>query len=358
MSQTLNGQIMFANGHPLAGVRVRIFDKDLPEQGDDDLTVTEGVSDESGAFAVEYERSRYLDPVADADDALDLPFDIAAELRNLPRLLDIYRPYAQFRYTYQGEERQHEAFLRPFKSDFHLPELPPVLFLPSIHGWRFTNRFKGYFIPFSTPALPDIPSVTATYGLCGGMCASALDFALAGQARPAEDTVPKRTTDLHRYIYRRQNDSFGQFGEQIARFVRWMRLPDEGLHGTERKAYDEFQQIRRKLEVGVPVPIGLVYVSTQETYQIWQNHQVLAISYKDADDGSVDLRIYEPNAPMRDDVIIHCERVTIPNPSGDSDAEPIYGFRSRQRIGTGRRKKVRGFFEMPYNPVHPPEQLA
>jgi hypothetical protein len=70
----------------------------------------------------------------------------------LPDLGDIYLPYLQFNYTFNGFIRQHVAPLGIFQHKFHLPENPPVEFLPSIHGFSFTNNFSGYFLPFSTPS--------------------------------------------------------------------------------------------------------------------------------------------------------------------------------------------------------------
>lgn len=348
MAQEFSGTICFANGRAAANVRVRVFDKDVPGKDDDDLTLQEGLSDAAGHFVVRFAPSRFLDfREVTTREPRRLPFDWSLETRSrrLPDLTDIYLPYLQFDYIFNGYPRSHTAFLLPFKHEFRLPETPGVAFRPSLHGFKFTNRFPGYFLPFSIPALPDIPSVDKIYGLCGGMTAAAYDFCLAGYPIPVNTRVPKRASPLHQYIYRRQNDSLGFLGQQVVRFARWMALPDDTVHGVRKKSYDEVQKIRPLLDDGTLAPVGLVYVSTRDTLKIWENHQVLAYGYNDNEDGTLDVHVYDPNYPRRDDVVIHCEPVAV-----GSDM----GFRSVQQIGKLTSKGVRGFFAMPYVPVEPP----
>lgn len=363
MSHDFTGRVLSANGRAVPGVRVRVFDKDSPGKGDDDLTIKEGLSDDQGLFTVRFSPSRYLDfKELSAKLPKNLLFDWTRETRRLrlPDLTDVYLPYLKFYYSHQGQARTHTAFLRPFKREFRLPEATQVTFIPSQHGYQFVNRFKGYFIPFSVPAIPDLPSDTNIYGLCGGMVASSYDFLLAGRSIPPTDQIPKSRSPLHQYIYQRQNDSFGSFGEQIVRFARWMALPDGTSQGTQKKTWDEFEKIRASLDDGSPVPIGLVYESAQDTLQIWKNHQVLAVGYEEKPEGKVRLHIYDPNHPKRDDVAVTCERVSVGSsylPGSPPRVATIFGLRGEQRIGGRKKKDVRGFFAMPYVPVEPPAGL-
>ncbi len=360
MSHQLTGRILYASGSPAANVRVRVFDQDAPGKIDDDLTVEEGLSDAEGQFTVRFAPSKYLDwREVTTREPRNLPFDWTLETRTrrLPDLTDLYLPYLRFDYAIANRPRTHRTFLQPFQRKFRLPELPPSAFLPSQHGFKFVNRFKGYFIPFSVPAIPDIPSVTNIYGLCGGMVASAYDFLLAGREIPAGDKAPKRASPLHQYIYRRQNDSFGPLGDQIVRFARWMALPDDTMHGTQRKTHDEFEQLRASLDDGNPSPIGLVYVSTEDTLEIWKNHQVLAYGYTEREDGTLDVHIYDPNYPLRDDVTVQCARVPLGSqfvPGLPPRVTTQHGFKCVQRLGGQKHKDVRGFFAMPYVAVEPP----
>lgn len=363
MAQKLSGRILFANGQAAPGVQVHVFDKDAPGKRDDDLTLKAGLSDENGQFTVEFSPSKYLDFKEIAVKApRNLLFDWTLETRThrIPDLTDLYRPYLQFQYTIDNKDRIHTSFLAPFKREFRLPEIPKATFTPSVHGFQFVNRFRGYFLPFSVPTIPDLPSDTNIYGLCGGMVAASYDFLLADRPIPKDDKVPKRASPLHQYLYQRQNDSLGSFGVQVVRFARWMALPDGTLHGTQRKSADEFEKIRAILDDGNPSPIGLVYVSAQDTLEIWKNHQVLAVGYTEHDNGKLDVHIYDPNHPKRDDVTIDCERVVVGTSHQAGPPRRIinhYGLRCVQRVGGRKKKDVRGFFAMPYVPVVPPAGL-
>lgn len=315
MSQTFTGIVQFANGAPAANVTVRLFDADVLTE-DDDLTVKPGLSDEKGVFTLSYDPSRDLD------------------------FADVFRPYLYFSYTHHGETRQHKADVQPNQRDYRLPEIPPVEFIPATHGFQYVNRYPGYWIPFSVPSVPDIPSVSAIYGLCGGMCATAMDFLLAGRQIPQRRRRPGRVTPLHRYIHRRQVDSLTG-GTQVARFVRWMSLPDTAVH---LRTAEELKTLRQNLDNGIPTPIGMVYVSTKDTMQIWQNHQVLACNYKELDDGRIRILIYDPNYPRRNDVFV------------ESWSDGNVGVQSVQRIGK-KNKVTRGYFVMPYTPQIPPTIL-
>ncbi len=314
---TYTGVIQYANAKPAEGVKVRLFDKDIIGD-DDDLTVIEGVSGADGLFTVTHAPDRELN------------------------FTDVYLPYLEFSYEWNGRFQTHRKFIQPFERVFKLPEMPPIEFIPSKHGLQFVNRFAGYWLPFSIPTIPDIPSVTAIYGLCGGMSATSYDFALAGMRIPQRRRRPGRITPLHQYLHRRQVDSLGMLGKQVVRFVRWMTLPDEAV---QLRTAEEVKSLKPRLAAGIPVPIGLVYISTRDTYQIWQNHQVLAVGYEEGDNGRFTIKIYEPNYPRRDDVSIQCW------------ADGRGGLKSIQIIGD-KSKHVRGFFTMPYEPIMPPASLG
>ena len=353
--KTFKGQVLYADGTPIAGVTVRIYDRDAGKNDDDDLTELAGHSDSEGFFEVVYEPSRYLDYTRPGLTATgeELPFDWTHDIfaRKLSDLADVYLPYLRFTYQRYGEERTHEAYLTLFKRTFRLPDLPPRVFKPSVHGFRFPNRFQGYFIPFSVPALPDIPSPNNIYGMCGGMVAAALDLMYAGVPRPESTQIPIRRTPLHGYIYQRQNDSLGAFGNQVVKFAHYMALPDDGPYGTMRRTLSNFISIRGRLDDHNPVPIGLVYVSARDTLRIWENHQVLATHYELTAEDRFRLYLYDPNHPLDDLNYLECERVTIAGNLADN--KPLYGLKCAQFARGKYKKRVRAFFAMPYVPVRP-----
>src|ERR671919_403397 len=141
-------------------------------------------------------------------------------------------------------------------------------FQPTVHGFNFRNSFSGYPLPFEIPYLAQ---ASASYGLCGGMSAAACDFYAAGRAIPATDTVPTKDTPLYDYLYQRQLATLGESGAYILKFLAWMALPDDNVHGTRSLTYhEEFPAVRRELDQGRPVVIGLVYITTKKRTQVWE----------------------------------------------------------------------------------------
>lgn len=220
-------------------------------------------------------------------------------------------------------------------------------FHPSVHSFRFGNRFPGDPTPWAWLHLSG--EAARIYGLCGGMCAAVYDLRRVGGQIPPDGEPPAKEKPLYRYIYRRQWQTLGFLWSYVLKFAQWMLLSDEGPHGTWRRTYAEFPTIRARLQAGELSPLGLVYVSAKETLVLWKNHQVLAYALTSAGPDQLDLHIYDPNFERRDDVVIHAERVVI-----QETPQPVYGYRCVERVGTGIQFKVRGFFPMPYRPVVPP----
>lgn len=362
MAENFSGKVLFANGFPAQNVLVRVFDQDEPGKGDDDLTVDPGRSDHEGKFTVRYEPSRYLDlNTIQTQEPRNPPWDwtLTTHTRRIPDITDIYLPYLEFRYTFNGRRCIHTVFMMPFQTEFRLPEIPAFNFQPSMHGFKFVNNFSGYPLPFSIPSLPNLSAVSKAYGLCGGMASAAYDFVLAGRNIPTLTTAPAQGSILHRYLYRRQVDTFGAMGEYIAKFAQWMVLPDDTILGTQKRTYDEFEEIRAKLDDGNPVVLGLVYVSGSDSLEIWNNHQVLAYSYSEVSATTIDINIYDPNYPLRDDATIRAERVPVGTtfvPGVPPRKRTVLGFKCTQRL-SNLNKTVHGFFAMPYVPVVPPADL-
>ena len=361
MARSFSGRILFANKSPAQGVQVRIFDKDDPGKIDDDLTIEPGISDDQGYFNVIYEPQRYLDfKEIEIKVPRLMPADWFLAIRRLrmPDINDVYLPYLQFKYELNGRMRIHNVSLNPYIKEFKLPENMPVDFVPSIHGYKFDNSFPGYPLPFSVPDLPHIPNIPDSYGLCGGMSASAYDFILAGRDIPQNTEVPAQGSLLHKYLYRRQIDTFGPYGKYIIKFLEWMRFPNDTIHGTQKLSHDEFERIQLKLDDKNPVLLGLIYVKWNESKKIWNNHQVLAYKYSEPNSNEIIVNIYDPNFQERDDIIIHAKRVPVGSIIASSYSKmTIFGLKCMQKIGDQDYKEIHGFFEIPYVFVEPPENL-
>jgi hypothetical protein len=360
MASKITGKISFTNERVAQNVEVRVFDKDSPGKGDDDLTIDPGLSDSHGIFTVQYDPGRYVDfaniPVLNLRRP-SIRGDVSGSGLRLPNLMDIYSPYLQFSYTIDGQARTYTTQIALFQGHYLLPETAPIQFKPSQDGFRFFNWFSGFILPFSIPFINS--KVDSHYGLCGGMSAAAYDFLLAGRKAPETEEVPKAGTIFQRYLFRRSIDSFAM-GESILQFARWMALPDLGPNGTCALTLGEYQKIRDELDQQRLVPLGLIYdkgKSPQDIAQnVWNNHQVLAYGYAENADSSVDVRIYDPNEPKNDDVTLHAEKVQV----GESAGEALYGLTT---IEKGKKltipvdPPVYGFFRMPYQPVEPPASL-
>lgn len=335
----LNGRVVFANGAAAPGVRVRVFDQDAPGKEDDDLTLVPGESDSQGRFVVRFDPGRFLDY-----SRVSL---LGLGKVSLPDVSDSYLPYALFNYTVDGQPCEHRIPLGIFQSEFSLPHAQPHNFLPSRNGFAFANAFPGYPLPFSVPFMPEGGKVAPVYGLCGGMSSAACDFFLAGRALPEVTQPPKRGTRLHSYLYRRAMDTFDR-GRSIVRFAEWMALPDDTPLGLHQRNRESFEELRQRLARHELVVLGLVYDRgsglKEVLKRIWNNHQVLAYGCDANPDGTFDVRVYDPNYPALDDIILHMAPVED-------------GLSCVQRRADRELRPVRGFFAMPYEPIDPPPNL-
>jgi hypothetical protein len=367
-------RVLYANGQAAAGVAVRIFDEDDPGKGDDDLTISPGVSDANGLFSLRYAPSRYLDASqVPSGERLSHLWGWAGEsaLAETPDRTDIYKPYLELRYTIGSQARLHRMAFSPYKTEIRLPESLPLGFLPTRHGFRFANSFPGSLLPFTIPGLPtgNIPPV---YGLCGGMASAAYDLYLAGRDVPNREASsvlppPARRTRLHRYLFRRLIDSFG-FGVPLIKLAQWMTMPLDTPLGLQRRTYQAFEHgepgdpasaIRARLQAGGAVQLCVIYDLASNGRDvlklIWNNHQVLAYAFEDQIGGDVRIRVYDPNYPLRDDILLEARRVILGNQPGPGGVSiPLFGYQTVQKRTSQTLRDVHAFFPMPYTQVEPP----
>jgi hypothetical protein len=201
-------------------------------------------------------------------------------------------------------------------------------FLPSTSGFAYDNNAWPHN-PIRQFKLGNVASLNigdAANGLCGGMSFTLADLHRAGlpggpDARPAYES-PRYT-----YIVQRQIDSF-QDGVVPLRFYTLMspvRAEREtwleqllGRFGVDRHSRTwtmiqvEWPTIRKQLDSGQLAAIGLVRTVSADPNQLSHNHQVLAWGY-DLDGTKVSLRIWDPNFPRDDEVVLGFDAA---NPSG------------------------------------------
>jgi hypothetical protein len=218
------------------------------------------------------------------------------------------------------------------------------IFAPLIHGFSFQNSFPG--IPFLVRKNSIINELVHilffrknSYGLCGGMCFTALDYFYAEKKLPSLESPPEVGDFLHSYIFKRQNNTYGRFGKFISKFIHWSLISDIKL---QRNTYKEFFDIRLSLDRNQPIVLGLVYVHLSQSLAIWSNHQVIAYKYEIDSERST-LYLYDPNFPGREDIALELIRTE-------------KGLQCIQRdLQSDAGIPVRGFFKIPYSFNSPPE---
>lgn len=223
-------------------------------------------------------------------------------------------------------------------------------FLPSRHGFAFTNAWPSQPALVLDTHLGQIDIGNAAAGLCGGMVFICLDYWHAAVAPPT--TRPAPGEPLYRQIVRRLIESWN-LPAGIAQYYQCMNLPDGDTdvdvlgrrividHGLAwRTAQVQWPLIRADLDRGIPAPLGVVAVRSSRPADLALNHQVLAYDY-DRSGTEVSVRVYDPNRGQRDDIWIRF------------DGSPATGstvFTHTLDIG----HPVRGFFRTPYTPAPPP----
>ncbi len=224
--------------------------------------------------------------------------------------------------------------------------MPTVLgFMASVNGLHFTNNFPSEpDITIPTPVGP-IGIGDASNGLCGGMVFTVLDIFTAGLPPLQDLTQPSDPSPLFDYIVKRLIDSFDNL-LLIAKYFMWMQRPYHDTWywgaGTVRLTIGEWPAIKGSLDAGVAVPLACIIPWSQNPFDLGQNHQVLAYGYNTQDDGTVSVRVYDPNTgPVNaDSVFINFN----PNDHTVPLTDNVFVD------GT-----IRGFFRVPYGFSNPSE---
>ena len=227
----------------------------------------------------------------------------------------------------------------------------PENFLPSRHGFAFTNNWPSQPAfteptPFGTITLGD-----ASAGLCGGMVFAAVDHWRAGVTPPGQR--PAADTHLYRFIVDRLVDSW-HIPAGIVQYFQWMNLPDGDSTFTllRRRVLTErglawrtikvqWPAVMRDLDRGVPVPLGVVTVRSADPHDLAHNHQVLAFGYTRSGTW-VTVAVYDPNRGDRDDIAIGFDTSTPTKPTTFTH-------------NLGIDHQVRGFFRAAYSPRDLPQ---
>jgi hypothetical protein len=204
-----------------------------------------------------------------------------------------------------------------------------VGFLPSRHGLHFANRFPpGPTIRFG-PIDPRWFGVgDASQGLCGGMVFTARDLWQANVEPPLDREPPRNRSARFRSIVRRQVESLDWMRVPLRFFNLSSFRPAPGRRRREDVTLDdEWPRVRAELEAGRPAMLGLIRQASANPFLLGLNHQVMA--YAAAwDDRAIRIRIYDPNWPDRDDVMLQIDLRPDGRPASlaQCTGEPLLAF--------------------------------
>src|SRR5438094_3643656 len=165
------------------------------------------------------------------------------------------------------------------------------------------------------------------------MAFAARDFFEARVDPPAGEDPPLPESPLFNYLVDRLIDSLDAPNGPL-RYFQWMSLPDEdtwlgrGLRSMSLR--EEWPQIKKDIDQGHPVPLGLIRAHSHDPRDLGTNHQVLCHGYEtDVTDQLDRLVVYDPNHP-RERVVLTVDRSFGGERLLYSTGEPTRGFfRSR-----------------------------
>jgi len=205
-------------------------------------------------------------------------------------------------------------------------------FSPPDNGFRFVNRFElDLPVKFTLPLVGPLDLSQVVFGLCGGMCFSALDYFYRGESLPLANDPEQIDARLLVYLCERQLDSLSI--PVLLKVLEWMLIEDEEVAG--RMGRYEIPKLRRQLDQGKPAVLGLIRARGWENPT--RNHQVLATGYTlDESSGHLSIQLYDPNHPGQT-VSLELK----PAPAGSRTRPPGWITQS-----TG--EELRGFFVIPY----------
>jgi hypothetical protein len=189
------------------------------------------------------------------------------------------------------------------------------------HGFLFPNRFnlKGILI---------FPKAPFYYGLCGGMCFTALDIYYQKNQSPDFTDPEHLPKNLLSYLIKRQLHSTGF--RSLFKLLLWLFQPTTKLF--DNSVCHELPRILTSLNAGCPVPI--ILIRSKKLRNPTNNHQILIIGYK-INNAITELQSYDPNYPGRLTIM------RINQESGHSEIIQSTG------------ETVRGFFVNYYKPKTP-----
>jgi hypothetical protein len=224
-------------------------------------------------------------------------------------------------------------------------------FLPSRNGFGFVNRWPAgpafeWRLRYFRIGIGEVAE-----GLCGGMCFTAADRYLRGEAPPSDAGPPPWGTPLFDEIAHRQLDSL-ELGRTPLRFW-WAAARLQAGRWTAGDQVREWRAIRADIDAGRPAMLGLVRSAAVNPFALTKNHQVLGFAYE-AGPALATIRIYDPNHPGRDDVSTRLRIGGVATPGAPATAPAGAGRATVERpvsLEQTTGEPLLALLRLPYRPV-------
>ena len=274
------GTVKFANGKAAAGVRVRAFDRDSASKND---FINETRTDANGNYKIRIQ-GKHWDP-APHNVTTWRPDVFITVLRNVGgEWVKVFHSR-----TYSD---------KPHRKSLKINAVIPVDrwiqrrtgFNRAVHAWRFRN-------PKHVVCWP-VKHLCKQWTFCGGMSLSALSRYRTHTPIPTE-TSPSASTieELKKAQLATLPD---EVWSKFMDFVMSPTLPHTvALHTIGFKTEQEIPRLRRSIDAGIPIILGLIRVEQSNIPdEVFKNHQVLATGYRfNEGTGQLLIDVYDSNYP-------------------------------------------------------------
>lgn len=288
MSKKIFGVITdkLRNDIPIGGLRIQVWDRDWPD-GDDFLGET--FTSNEGRYEVLY----YPEEFDKAIGFLDLGRpDIYITIENK----NIVGKWVSIGKSETIKNHNLENDLRiDLPIEYGGPISAKTDFIPENNGFHFINSFK------IKPEIFGINLREWNMGLCGGMCAGALNRFSKGLSPPHESIPPEGRTSLYDELIKRQLKTMSP--KTLKKMAEFQGAPDNVNINSRKKrsigqkTQEEWPILKEAIDNDSPTILVLIR-SIGLLGNPTNNHQVLALGY-DFNQPTQDLRlyVYDPNKP-------------------------------------------------------------
>ncbi len=271
-------------GSPVAGLKVEAWDEDWPD-GDDFMG--KDITDANGEYAISYNEG-FWDPSIPGLSSWLPDIFVTADIKNSTG------KWVRLGKSQVYKNHKLDQDLRiDLRVDIGSPITKQTNFIPDQQGFHFRNYFK------IEPNLLGVDLGDWEMGLCGGMCASALNHFTNNTEIPADTEIPDTGTPLFNDLMARQIKSTPP--DLLARIYDWQSSPDVGFWWRKpsigQRTKKEWPKLKNELDSGQPVNLILIR-SNGYFDNPTKNHQVLALGYEfNPATKDLEIQVYDPNRP-------------------------------------------------------------